>query len=344
MIEVLNEASEATACGEIDTLTTLVLNTASISVSEAERSHNVSKNTVAKHFSAASGQYDRYAQVQKQIAEVNLELLNKVMTGQPAAYSVDLGCGTGIHTKSLAKMSENCLAIDISLGMLETAKRNHAETITAANKIIQYCTGDADNLPLQSETVDIVHSSMALQWCSSPNIAIDEIARVLSKNGSAQLAIMLDSSLYELTQAWNRLGLASRVNQFFSLQQWLEAAEQLGTAHDSKSTAGQFNIQYSVEQFTEWHKSSLHMLRALKRIGAATKNNSTHVNSGLNTSAMAASVGISKQELRALDHEMHQQLHAESPQEESDSNPSSLDQGLPLSYQVLFLSINKSQD
>jgi|GEM_PF-246808 len=344
MIEVLNETPEAMACAEIDTLTTVTLNTVNTSVCEAKQAQNVSKNTVAKHFSAASGQYDRYAQVQKQIAQVNLELLNKVRAGQDAAYSVDLGCGTGIHTKSLAGMSEDCLAIDISLGMLEMAKRNHAETTTAANKAIQYCTGDADNLPLQSGTADIIHSSMALQWCTSPNIAIDEIARVLSENGSAQLAIMLDSSLHELRLAWDSLGIASRVNRFFSQQQWLEAAEQVGTAQVRTNTVGQFNIQYRVEQFTEWHKSSLHMLRALKRIGAATKNNPTHVNSALNTSAMAASVGISKQELRALDQKMYQQLLADSPQDGSDSNPSSLEQGLPLSYQVLFLSIHKSQD
>ena len=344
MIEVLNEASEAMACAEIDTLTTVAFNTVSNKVIEAERSQNVSKNTVARHFSAASGQYDRYAQVQKQIAQVNLELLNKVTAGQDAAYSVDLGCGTGIHTKSLAGMSENCLAIDISLGMLEMAKSNHAETTTAANKAIQYCTGDADNLPLQSGTVDIVHSSMALQWCSSPKIAIDEIARVLSENGSAQLAIMLDSSLHELRLAWDSLGIASRVNRFFSQQQWLEATEQLGTSQVRTNTPRRFNIQYRVEQFTEWHKSSLHMLRALKRIGAATKNNPTHVNSGLNASALAASVGISKQELRALDQKMYQQLLADSSQDESGSNPSSLGKDLPLSYQVLFLSINKSQD
>lgn len=342
MIEVLSEACEETACSEIDTLSAAVFNTAGIEVNKAGRSQNVSKNTVAKHFSAASGQYDRYAQVQKQIAQVNLELLNKVRAGQHAAYSVDLGCGTGIHTKTLAAMSENCLAIDISLGMLETAKRNHAETTTAANKKIQYCTGDADSLPLQSGTVDIVHSSMALQWCSSPNIAFDEIARVLSKNGSAQLAIMLDSSLHELRQAWDSLGIASRVNQFFTQQQWLEASEQLSAEQADKNAAGQFNIQYRVEQFTEWHKSSLHMLRALKRIGAATKNNPSYVNSGLNTSAMAASVGISKQELRALDREMYQQLHAENLQECSEHNSSLLEQGLPLSYQVLFLSIHKS--
>ena len=342
MIEVLNDASEAIVCAEVDAIKTIADNTTSNRASAAKLTQNVSKNIVAKRFSAASGQYDRYAQVQKQIAQVNLELLNKFRAGQDAATSVDLGCGTGIHTKSLAGISENCLAIDISLGMLEMAKRNHAETTTAANKAIQYCTGDADNLPLQSGTIEVVHSSMALQWCSSPNRAIDEIARVLSENGSAQLAIMLDSSLHELRLAWDRLGIASRVNRFFSQQQWLEAAEQLGTAQAGKNTAGKFNIQYRVEQFTEWHKSSLHMLRALKRIGAATKNNSTHVNSGLNTSAMTASVGISKQELRALDQEMHQQRHAENPQEKSDSNSSSLDQGLPLSYQVLFLSIHKS--
>jgi malonyl-CoA O-methyltransferase len=344
MNEAIREAREAIACAEIDTLTSTKRSAVSNRLSEAGLSQDVAKKSVAKHFSAASGQYDRYAQVQKQIAQVNLELLNKVIAKRRIACAVDLGCGTGIHTKSLAAMSERCLAVDISLGMLEMAKSNHAETKTAENKKIQYCTGDAEQLPLQSGTVNIVHSSMALQWCSSPSTAVSEIARVLSSNGSAQLAIMLDSSLHELRQAWESLGLVSRVNQFFSQQQWLEASEQLRSEQATENHTVQFNIDYKVEVFTEWHQSSLHMLRALKRIGAATKNTATHVSSDPKVSAMASSTRIGKQELHALDQQMRKQRKAENPQQYSESASSTHDVALPLSYQVLFLSIHKSKE
>lgn len=346
MIEALTKTSEATAYTKTNPQATTELHTVSSDFCDEEGAQSFTKETVAKHFSAASGHYDRYAQVQKQIAQVNLDLLNNVRAGQHNAYSVDLGCGTGIHTKSLAAISDRCLAIDISIGMLEMAKSNHTEVRTASNKEILYCNADAERLPLGSESIDIIHSSMALQWCSSPNTAISEIARVLSKSGSAQLAIMLNSSLYELRQAWESLGIASRVNQFFSLQQWLQAAGQLGSAPNNENIVGQFNIEYTVTRFTEWHQSSLHMLRALKRIGAATKNTTTQTlaKDRSKSLATAVSTSIGKRELYALDLCMQQQMDAENPQRYCGSDSSSREQSLPLSYQVLFLTIHKSQD
>lgn len=310
------------------------------------RTQQVDKKRVAEHFSTACSSYDQYAQVQKQIAAVNLELMSDVVSGV-CKYAVDLGCGTGLHTNLLAKMADNCLAIDISYGMLTSAQINNAEKTTAANKAIRYCGGDVDSLPLQSQCIDVLHSSMALQWCSSPRNAIAEIARVLSTRGSAQLAIMLDSSLNELRQAWQNMGLAPRVNEFFSQKQWLDATQNLKV--DKVSSADvQINIEQQVRSFTEWHPSSLHMLRALKRIGAATKSNDTQT--AVNSRSSISSV-ISKQELLELDQQMRRQqaMDEQSPiiQEQSKQlqigNTDRDQSELPLTYQILFLSIKKSQ-
>jgi malonyl-CoA O-methyltransferase len=301
----------------------------------------VNKKRVAEHFSAACYSYDQYAQVQKQIAEVNFELLADLVSGR-SKYSVDLGCGTGSHTSALAKMADNCLAIDISHGMLKAAQMNNAERATAANKAILYCSGDADSLPLQSHSIDALHSSMALQWCSSPSNAIAEIVRVLSTSGCAQLAIMLDSSLYELRQAWQHIGLAPRVNEFFSQKQWLDATQDLKTDEVSSSADAQIDIQQQICSFTEWHQSSLQMLRALKRVGAATKSNDTQTDENSHSPTSSA---ISRQELLELDEQMRQQLQAaneQSPQVKTGGkDESSL--GFPLTYQILFLSIKKTQ-
>jgi malonyl-CoA O-methyltransferase len=300
----------------------------------------VNKKLVAEHFSAACCSYDEYAQVQKQIAEVNLELLADLVSGQ-SKYSIDLGCGTGLHTSALAKMTANCLAIDISHGMLKTAQRNNAEKTTAANKVILYCSGDADSLPLQPHSIDVVHSSMALQWCSSPSNAIAEITRVLSTSGSAQLAIMLDSSLYELRQAWKNIGLAPRVNEFFTKKQWLEATQNIKNDEVSRRADAQINIYQQVRSFTEWYPSSLQMLRALKRIGAATKSNDTQTDENRHSPTSPA---ISRHELLKLDEQMCQQrqaVHEQSAQLKTGGKDDSK-LGFPLTYQILFLSIKKT--
>ena len=300
----------------------------------------VNKHQVAEHFSAASGNYDRYAQVQKQIAEVNLDLLQQSIPSS-AKQMVDLGCGTGVHTKSIASLSERCLAIDISHGMLCAARSNNSDTKTTLRNAIQYCNGDADNLPLLSNSVDALHSSMALQWCSSPEGAINEIVRALSNNGTAQLAIMLDSSLDELKSAWSVLGLEPRVNQFFGQEQWLQATK----------LNAQVSIKHQVQSFVEWHPNSLQMLRALKRIGAATKSEAidgsskeTSQCSEQNGAEAGSSMSkpISKQELKLLDQEMRNACAQGPLSSESTNMGKQSVKGLPLTYQVLFLSIQKT--
>ncbi|GAC30456.1 methyltransferase domain-containing protein [Brumicola pallidula] len=310
------------------------------------RAQEVNKKHVAEHFSAACGNYDHYAQVQKQIAEVNLELLSHVIAGR-SKFSVDLGCGTGLHTSLLAKMSDNCLAIDISHGMLKVAQINNTDMTTATNNAILYCSGDADSLPLQSQSIDVLHSSMALQWCSSPSFAIAEIARVLSTSGSAQLAIMLDSSLYELRDAWENIGITPRINNFFSQQQWLQATQDLQIEQINQNSNVKINIQQQVRSFTEWHSSSLDMLRALKLIGAATKYNSKQIgkNSQLQLSPVTVSTAISKQELIELDKQMQRRVCglSEQYQQRNAGDKGEGNRGLPLTYQILFLTIQKKQ-
>jgi malonyl-CoA O-methyltransferase len=311
-----------------------------------DRAQEVNKKRVAEHFSAACGNYDQYAQVQKQIAEVNFELLSQVIAGR-SKFSVDLGCGTGLHTGSLAKMSDNCLAIDISHGMLKVAQINNADVTTFTNKAILYCSGDADSLPLQSQSIDVLHSSMALQWCSSPSFVIAEIIRVLSTGGSAQLAIMLDSSLYELRDAWENIGITPRINNFFSQKQWLQATQDLQIEQINKNSNVKINIQQKVRSFTEWHSSSLDMLRALKLIGAATKYNSKQIseNRHLQLSPVAASTAISKQELLELDKQMqpHQCGLSEQYRQRKAGYKAKGKPSLPLTYQILFLTIQKTQ-
>lgn len=307
---------------------------------------DLNKKRIAKHFSAACGNYDQYAQVQRQIAEVNLDLLSQVIAGR-SKFSVDLGCGTGLHTASLAKISDNCVAIDISHGMLKVAQINNADVTTFTNKAILYCSGDADSLPLQSQSIDVLHSSMALQWCSSPSFGIAEITRVLSTGGSAQLAIMLDSSLCELRDAWEKIGITPRINNFFSQQQWLQATQNSHIEQINKNSNVKINIQQQVRSFTEWHSSSLDMLRALKLIGAATKCNSKQIgeNSHLQLSPVTVSTAISKRELLELDKQMQRQVCGLSEQyrQRKGGDNAKSKRGLPLTYQILFLTIQKTQ-
>ena len=77
----------------------------------------------------------------------------------PARW-LDLGCGTGYFTRALAsRFAEgHGLALDIAEGMLE-----HARPLGGAEHFI---AGDAERLPLQDSTCDLIFSSLAVQWCA----------------------------------------------------------------------------------------------------------------------------------------------------------------------------------
>ncbi|MFB0912086.1 MAG: methyltransferase type 11, partial [Glaciecola sp.] len=112
------------------------------------------------------------------------------------------------------------------------------------------------------------------------------------------------NTLKELKKTKKNMGLHPRVNEFFTEKQSLDDTQNLKNDDASTNADVQINICQQVRSFTEWHASSLQMLRALKRIGAATKNNDTQTGENSYSSISAA---ISRQELLELDVQMRQQ-------------------------------------
>ncbi|MBF7073174.1 methyltransferase domain-containing protein [Glaciecola sp. MH2013] len=272
------------------------------------------KQLIANNFAKAANQYNAHARVQKRVAQALFDELDQQLilgrgsqgnVNQPQfPKAMDLGCATGINTATLASYAETTIGLDISLGMLDIASAqverfNHNRLVSRS---LHWLAADAEHLPLASQSIDLVYSSMAMQWCESPSAAIAEIRRVLAPKGKAFLAIMLGSSMMELHKAYHALGIPSRVNSFHLEQDWLNAAA--ACTHHTKT-------------FVDYHPDALAMLKSLKSVGAATKQSPN------NESMCQAS--ITRRELKGLEQEMSQ--HA---------------QGYPLSYDLLFLSIGAS--
>jgi malonyl-CoA O-methyltransferase len=269
---------------------------------------------LAQHFSVAAEQYEKHACVQAEIAQALFTFMAKSINrsdGSSASAGktvLDLGCATALNASRLCEFGERYVGVDISEGMLKYAA-NKLYSLKNSKNMHLYL-GDAQALPLQNDSVDLVFSSMALQWCDKPATVITEINRVLKPGGQAFLAIMLGSSMHELHDAWAQLGLPSRVNEFADAQTWLEASSK---GENSTDCYHEFSC------FTEWHINSLSMLKGLKAIGANTKQISTETKSMHQTSHEM----ITRSELRALDERMV-----------------STAKGYPLSYEIVFLHLN----
>lgn len=107
---------------------------------------------------------------------------------------LDLGCGAGALTKSLAARwpQANLTAIDSAAGMVEATKRN-VPGVRAYVADIACLT--------RNNAFDLVSSSCVLHWVSPFADGIARVADQLRAGGTAALAIMLDGTLRELHEA-----------------------------------------------------------------------------------------------------------------------------------------------
>ncbi|WP_406608647.1 malonyl-ACP O-methyltransferase BioC [Agarivorans sp. JK6] len=206
----------------------------------------IDKQQVARHFSKAADTYNDYAELQRSIGETLLSYLpNKFYP-----LAIDLGCGTGYFSRSLKAHSSHVVALDLSLAMATKAK-HYAQPCAAL-------VSDAEHLGLADNSVDLVFSSLALQWCNDLAAALKEIRRVLKPNGVLLFSTLSQGTLFELEQAWSSVDSQRHVNRFLTQDDIVRAA----------SEAGFSNAKFHHEQRTLWYEHAFLLLADLKGIGA----------------------------------------------------------------------------
>jgi SAM-dependent methyltransferase len=99
---------------------------------------------------------------------------------------LDVGCGEGTNTRSVARRGAAVQAVDIS----PTFIRHARETETSDPLGIDYQVGDALALPFPDSSFAFVTSFMALMDVPDPAKALAEIARVLRPGGFVQFSIL----------------------------------------------------------------------------------------------------------------------------------------------------------
>ena len=206
------------------------------------------KNRIAQQFSRAANTYNSAADVQ-------LDIAFDAMAYVPPRYKngLDIGCGTGRISQQLATRCDKLIAMDLAFGMLTYAKQNSLD----GEPSICWLQGDADCLPMADNSVDMVFSSMALQWSDNQQKVMSEIARVLSPGSNAVLAIMCDGSFKQLNDSWQSIDSDRHVNDFASSQTWCAAAKSQG-----------LQVTMLEKQYVTWHQNIRKLLSSIKSIGA----------------------------------------------------------------------------
>jgi malonyl-CoA O-methyltransferase len=214
------------------------------------------KAKVATSFGNAAQHYDAVAVLQRMTGDALIKRLSKA---QPAAQRViDLGVGTGYNLPALSQLfpAAQLIAVDIALPMLKQAKQSHQQL-----NEVRYLLGDAEQLPVQDNSVDLVFANLALQWCD-PRSSFAEISRVLKPGGSVWFTSLGPDSLNELRQAWAAVDDYPHINQFYSVDAVQQAIQQ----------AGFVQLDLHSEPHSLFYDSAMAMMRDLKVLGARNMN------------------------------------------------------------------------
>ncbi|MND90487.1 Malonyl-[acyl-carrier protein] O-methyltransferase [compost metagenome] len=169
------------------------------------------KRQVAASFSRAATSYDSVAELQRAVGS---ELLGRLPEGLQPQRWLDLGSGTGYFSRMLAEtypQSEG-IALDIAEGMLR-----HARPQGGAG---HYIVGDAERLPLQAQSCQLLFSSLAVQWCADFAAVLREGHRVLQPGGVMAFASLCVGTLHELRESWRAVDGMVHVNRFRHLEDY----------------------------------------------------------------------------------------------------------------------------
>ncbi len=166
------------------------------------------KLQVRSAFARAAPNYDAAADFQREAGEC---LLAACKIENAPGRVLDAGCGTG-HGLQLIAMrwpAAQIVALDFAAPMLR--RLPHFFPAMAV-------CGDIEGIPLARASVDLVWSSLAIQWCDTPRV-VNEFQRVLCQGGYLAATTLGPGTFAELRRAFMGVDEFRHTNDFIDQEQ-----------------------------------------------------------------------------------------------------------------------------
>lgn len=223
---------------------------------------------VRRAFDQAAATYDAHAVLQREVCDRLLARLD-FMSLQPERV-LDVGSGTGYGLAHLrARYAEAELwALDIAPAMLAAARarlpqaswaqRTLSHLLSSNGPRHQAICSDMDRLPLAANSMNLVWSSLALQWAQDLDTTLKGFHQVLAPGGLLIFATFGPDTLKELRSVFAAIDDAPHVNQFIDLHD-------IG---DMLINAGFSSPVMEMEMLTLTYGDIKSLMRDLKGIGA----------------------------------------------------------------------------
>lgn len=105
-----------------------------------------------------------------------------------ASLVLDVGCGSGFVTRDIAHLTKGkVMGIDGSFPLIEVAAR-----ILKEYSNTRLCLAEAQQLPFQNDTFDLVTCNLLLMWAENPLQVVKEMTRVVKPNGKVLASLEPD--------------------------------------------------------------------------------------------------------------------------------------------------------
>lgn len=216
--------------------------------------YRVDKRKVAAAFNRAAAGYAARAVLQRTVAD-RLDQRLDLIRIDPATV-VDLGAGDGHGSSLLARRYPRAaiVALDIALEMLRIARGGRRQWFSRR----QFLCGDAESLPLVAASLDLIFSSLLMQWCNDLDAVLCECRRVLRPEGLLIFTTLGPDTLRELRESWGVVDGTVHVNAFIDMHD----------VGDALIRAGFTGAVMDVERLTMTYPDVQAVMRELKALGA----------------------------------------------------------------------------
>jgi ubiquinone/menaquinone biosynthesis C-methylase UbiE len=133
------------------------------------------KDNVKKTYDKISKKYHKITPKHFFNAYLEVPATTSLIDNVKGKNVLDLGCGTGMHTKILKRRGADVWGLDISPKMIEIARNDI--------KGVDFKVGSANKLPYKPKFFDIVVAGLCVSYFKNLDKALKEVYRVLKKDG-----------------------------------------------------------------------------------------------------------------------------------------------------------------
>lgn len=142
-----------------------------------------------------------FADLENQRYRSHRHLLPWIQGMQPGRSVLEIGCGVGLDTYTMAGHGLNVTSVDLTEIAVHTAHQRFRRHQLGGS----FAVADAGCLPFPADTYDYVYSFGVLHHAADTPATINEVHRVLKPNGEARIMLYHRRSVNELVHRLTRI-------------------------------------------------------------------------------------------------------------------------------------------